>query len=612
MSTVEEQDDSVYNSSDVLDDSGYDQAAIPHCPLSNEDQYGEFDVKCIDENHSLQPIFNPDMVCKDHIKPFIMVCVHCERPCCTVCIANKHSAHPFKTIEDAAKDARSRLHAPIENQKTTTLAKLENTQRASATGLDQYKRSMQMAKKKSTERFVTLHKQLEKMEKEWIQRLEKVEADDITKMKALHDITMKQLRSKKRFIDSCKNTHANVSDLEAILLTSGGEDDKAPILTELSCPPLVNFKLSNYKLPEMDMLVGDIKFTPESEVPSNSSFTLNTKKASFMTCSVLVILLSIVIYQTSVPLNTGVIEFLMQKANSGPLFDRINKSSQKMAEVGRFRESRIPFDKVSANIMAQTTILRSVELNIQHDSLLFTNNNEVWAYDISLKTLTLYDTNFTRRQSIEVQFRIRDMVFTSSNDIITLDYVGQRVVRISRAGDVIIERSTYPYYPRGICINNKQQIVVTLSLSPDHEILLAFYSPDGSTKLYEVNLDIIGDALFNGMIWKLGQNGNGDYVIAHSEGVSSVNSDVQFIWIYDNIDAYIYEFVCDKYNNIILAEPDNNKITLLDSNGKLIKTLLVELDGIRRPQSLWIDKQDNLWIGQTDDIKVVKYLKEGV
>ena len=358
------------------------------------------------------------------------------------------------------------------------------------------------------------------------------------------------------------------------------------------------------------MLVGDIKYKAESNVPSNSSFTLYTRKANVMACSVLVILLSIAIYQTSVPLNTVAIEFLTQKANSGPLFDRINKSSQKMALFGRFRESRIPFDKVSENIMVQTTILRSMELNIQHDSLLFMNNNEVWAYDILLKTLTLYDACFTRRQTIEVQFRIRDMVFTSSKDIITLDYVGQRMVRISRAGDVIMEHSTYPYYPRGICINDKQQIVVTLYLSPDHETLLAFYSSDGSTKLHEVNLDIIGDALFNGMIWKLGQNGNGDYVIAHSEGVSSVNSDGQFRWIYDNIGASVNEFVCDKFNNIILTETDYNKITLLNSDGIFIKTLLAELDGIHRPQSLWIDEQDNLWIGQTDSIKVVEYLKK--
>ena len=97
---------------------------------------------------------------------------------------------------------------------------------------------------------------------------------------------------------------------------------------------------------------------------------------------------------------------------------------------------------------------------------------------------------------------------------------------------------------------------------------------------------------------------------AHSEGVSTVNSDGQFKWVYDNIDAPVYEFVCDKFNNIILTETDYNKITLLNSDGIFIKTLLAELDGIHRPQSLWIDEQDNLWIGQTDSIKVVEYLKK--
>ena len=220
-SCEEEADGPVYKSSDLLDDCGYDQANVSADPADKAHQCGEFDVKCIDENHSLRQISNSDVVCKDYNKPFIMVCIYCERPCCTCCIAKQHGGYSFMTIDDAAKDARSHLVASIEKQTTKTLTKLEYTQRASAEGLDQYKRSMQIAKNKSKESFVTLHKQLEQMEKEWIQRLKMMEAGDIKKMKAFHDITVNQLRSKKRYIDSCKGTHTNVSDLEAILLSSG-------------------------------------------------------------------------------------------------------------------------------------------------------------------------------------------------------------------------------------------------------------------------------------------------------------------------------------------------------------------------------------------------------
>ena len=68
--------------------------------------------------------------------------------------------------------------------------------------------------------------------------------------------------------------------------------------------------------------------------------------------------------------------------------------------------------------------------------------------------------------------------------------------------------------------------------------------------------------------------------------------------------------VCDKYNNVIIAEYLSNKIHLLSSEGKLVTTLLTGQDGIREPWSLSIDRHGQLWIGQEDSIKVVKYYLE--
>ena len=67
--------------------------------------------------------------------------------------------------------------------------------------------------------------------------------------------------------------------------------------------------------------------------------------------------------------------------------------------------------------------------------------------------------------------------------------------------------------------------------------------------------------------------------------------------------------VCDKYNNIIIANCENDKIHLLSSEGKLVTTMLTAKDGIRWPHSLSIDRHGQLLIGQKESIKVVRYLK---
>ena len=71
----------------------------------------------------------------------------------------------------------------------------------------------------------------------------------------------------------------------------------------------------------------------------------------------------------------------------------------------------------------------------------------------------------------------------------------------------------------------------------------------------------------------------------------------------------VYGMVCDRYDNIIIADHIYDNISLLDSEGKLITTLMTRQDGIWEPYSLAMDNQGCLWIGQEKNVKVIKYMK---
>ena len=177
-----------------------------------------------------------------------------------------------------------------------------------------------------------------------------------------------------------------------------------------------------------------------------------------------------------------------------------------------------------------------------------------------------------------------------------------------QTGKIATLCTTKPLNPWGICINDKEQIVVGLAaMHTAFSVKLYVYSSDGSAVLQTIEKERTGKPLFMADIRQVKQNGNGDYLVAH-DGVSCVSRDGDFRWRYGK-GIVIHCLVCDKHNNVILGEFDNRRITLLDGDGNLVKMLLGKEDAIKRPLSMSIDKNDDLWIGQEKNVKLVKYLK---
>ena len=128
--------------------------------------------------------------------------------------------------------------------------------------------------------------------------------------------------------------------------------------------------------------------------------------------------------------------------------------------------------------------------------------------------------------------------------------------------------------PWGLCINKKEQIVVGLrSLYKMPPIKLTIFSQDGSTVLKEIENDVSGRPLFTSSIYQVKQNGNGDYVVADKNRIVCVSREGEYRWKYRVKQTNPYEIpsvfgmVCDRYDNIIIAEFRNDKISMIDSEG---------------------------------------------
>ena len=251
------------------------------------------------------------------------------------------------------------------------------------------------------------------------------------------------------------------------------------------------------------------------------------------------------------------------------------------------------------------------EWGITADRVLHNGQSDVWVYDGGY-TLTLYDEQLVEKKTLSLNSNLFDMVLTAFQDIIATDEYNKRLIKISTSGDAYVSKlcSTAPLKPCGICINNRGHIVIGMHTGWGiHPIKLSIYSSNGSTVLQEIENDEDGKPLFRKEIMQVKQNGEGDYVVADWDRIVCVSSKGRFKWDYSVGESLVYEMVCDKYDNVIIAEYFNSEIHLLSNEGRLMTTLLTEEDGIRQPRSLSIDRHGQLWIGQYESIKVVRYLK---
>ena len=246
--------------------------------------------------------------------------------------------------------------------------------------------------------------------------------------------------------------------------------------------------------------------------------------------------------------------------------------------------------------------------------MIYNKDDTYWCYMFIQKTLVLYDASFTQIKTVELDCGLRDMALLPPNDIIATEFNNQRLVRITQEGIVTEFCSTVPLIPDGVCVNDRGHIVVALFVEyAKPPIKLVIYSADGSTILHEIKNDEDGKPLFTSNIYRVTQNGNGDYIACDDNRVVCVSREGELRWTYKvpkrGPCVEIQGIVCDRFNNVIIAENHNDKITLLDSEANMAQTLFTKADGVSSPRSLSIDNDGLLYITLQTHVKVVKYLK---
>ena len=257
--------------------------------------------------------------------------------------------------------------------------------------------------------------------------------------------------------------------------------------------------------------------------------------------------------------------------------------------------------------MIHVVLLKTIPLGAI--ALTANDRGEVWSY--LKKTITIYNKKYHSEKTIQIQQTIEDFAAVTAEEVIatTQFCFSNALVKISRSGKFTTICSTGMMEPLGIGINHRQEIMVIFGSNLSHKKLV-IYSPDGSIVLKDIQKNEKGKLLFDiyCKFTQVKQNSNEDYVLSGNNSIVCVSRDGKLRWEHKEVGR-VYGLVCDWYANIVVAEYDNNQITLLDSEGKKITTLLTNKDGICLPRSLALDTQGNLWVGQENNVKIFKYIR---
>ena len=254
----------------------------------------------------------------------------------------------------------------------------------------------------------------------------------------------------------------------------------------------------------------------------------------------------------------------------------------------------------------QPKLIRSIE-NCGAPLLLYTDK-QLLTYEF--RRIIIYNKDNKVKKKIKTKFWVNDMVQTPSKDIIVTDNDNMRLVKISRTGRITTLCKTHRFTPNGLCINDRQQIVVGLNAGyATPPIRLVVYSLNGSTAIQVIEKDTDENPLFTREITNVKQNVNGDYVVSDRNRLVCVSREGHYQW--ENVIGCddIHGLACDRHGNVLASDCYNNRAVLLDSDGTLVRTLLTAVDDMMYPQALVLGRDGELLVGQKINVKVFKYLE---
>ena len=205
-----------------------------------------------------------------------------------------------------------------------------------------------------------------------------------------------------------------------------------------------------------------------------------------------------------------------------------------------------------------------------------------------------------------------------SRDIIVCNQ-DNKVRLVTTHGEVTKLIDNAPFAPRGVCLTEREEIVVCMSGKGDQNHV-AIYSPDGKRKVREIVVkDSKGKQLLTNPL-RVVMNGEDISIGNYGSNVVTTGQDGSLRWVYDGEDAKLGKAIAarglciDKFRNLLISDYNNHCVHYVNREGGLIQILLTrDQHGIGWTYGIGVDTETGYaWVGSGSRRKiwVFKYLRQ--
>ena len=506
-------------------------------------------------------------------------CNDCSVPSCMTCITEKHRRHDVIAIEMKYKECEVKINETVIDIKKNAIVRLQSS-------IEDLREKLNTSDRKVED----VKSEVDKF------RQQLKNAVDKSYDKLIFELEERQTEQKTAISDIIKDFEKQISENQQIMSVCADKISKGGLeLIEFCKVPIPSYI---HTIPDISQVTP--KFVPQGNLVQ------------------------------TIMQDLGEIRWEGTVTSSGK---DMTAPSRSESSHGKERKTMMCYRSESVSILTEdgkiegkSTVLRpttGVKVISTFDtenaciSLVITDKGNAWLSGQHCDALYMYNDRGSKVKSVTVRkgSYIWDICVKRSGDVIVC-YKDNKVGVMTAKGEVSTPIDTAPFSPQGVCLTEREEILVCMAGQKDRNHV-AVYLADGQSKVRDIVVkDSKGKQLLTDP-YRVLMNSENISILNCRSNVVTAGQDGKVKWVYDGAQSKLGKVdavgMCiDKFCNLFISAYGNDCVHYVDREGCLIQIILSnEQHGICLPWGIGMDNETgDIWLGSFNrHVKIFRYLQ---
>ena len=499
-------------------------------------------------------------------------CNTCDLPICDSCItSNEHQGHQYSDITTTLSERRDAMLAEMKTLRDQTVGELEAVLTQAKEMTAKYQNNVDDIGKELIARAKEMHKQVDIILESSQKTLQKIKESGLAKLQQQEKFLEDKLCQMKEAVEKYENQLRD-ADPYAVLQfkphPGQSKDTTKPPALETQSPPV--FSKGQIDINAVEKMFGQlsVQSIPGAEI---------AKKPS--------------------------------AGQSSPQLARSSQSSE--AEVS-------PSGAHSADSGTKRSLIPNPSVQYEFDvshydpQIACVESGQTWVRT-KIKKLQLVDREGSVRDTINIDFDINGMAVTFEGELLLSDVSKKCIKSVSKQKEmsILFKTRSSPY---NLCCLHNGDIVV--AFPSDSKVVIFSRTGEIRQTLDHIKIRVPMSVSVNKV--------NKDIYICDHENswkdsagkVIAIGADYKHRYEYTGQGDSKFtplEMCTDQMGHVLIIDYINNRVHILDQEGRFIQPILTSKQGLHQPTTIDVDREGYMWVGgktefRKDHVKVVRYL----